>query len=679
MPDPAHRFIDATVRPLGDNAELEIAARNELAASIDRTGDATGDSLDIAAERLEHVDRRKRGNWWKYILYAVTGIVSVVTLSLTGKSYFLWRNALMDIGFWGSYGWSSSPGTLDKWMAKDLTPEQRLILLGDTSRNGKADQFRALWESDPENPAYFADYATAHISEKSTLPPDFLETGRRLDPGNAWFAILSAGVLAEEAIDRTFRGTTTSPGGLKLKVVKDQGKLDEALALLHEAASEKRFDTYLLDLLEQRIPLVPKRTDSVDQMFPIAYMAGLSIPNMRIRYLADGVSVKAIQLANDDDLEGFRRLLADWDAFADTYVRADHATLVDVMLAMATVRTALKPLQEAATDLGLMEEAARLKALDDRFEARKSALSSRIDPNKDVALRSSILAGLTVPLVALQTARAPVIQPEDLEPGRLADHALMGRVLSQFAWLVLGLTLLAAGLFRFRGSRLNRRLSARLEYLLRPVDWLWIAVIGLLVPLVYYQLIYRFTPLGGREWSLKGNFVSAGQFGAMLLLMVVLPVVIARWRLALRAGCAGMECGRNCIAWVAVIIGALALPLAGASFFAGGFGQVVAIIAGCLLGMLLLYVIFIGSRALFSSHAGVLRRVTVSRVLTPAYAMGMLLMLALVPLYHAEERRWIANDRLLEVSVDAPSMGRFEYEVTQALKQEVVEIYEGNP
>jgi hypothetical protein len=77
MPDPAERFIEAATSPLADNPELQIAARHELAGVIGNAGPGTGDSLDTAAARLE----QRRSGKWRYILYAITGIISAVVLA----------------------------------------------------------------------------------------------------------------------------------------------------------------------------------------------------------------------------------------------------------------------------------------------------------------------------------------------------------------------------------------------------------------------------------------------------------------------------------------------------------------------------------------------------------------------------------------------------------------------
>ncbi len=677
MSDPAERFLDAATAPLVENAELQFMARRELEGAISTAVPGSGDSLADAAEQLESVGRRPHAKWWSLTLYAVTGILSVGILASSVKSLLQLRQTNGIIGFFGPMGSPGTPDDLDKKLGLKLTPDQKLLLLGDTRRSGPADRKKGLWESEPENPAYFADYTAAHLSEHSALPPDFLETAKKIDPDNAWFTAIAAAESARLSLDQAARATST-PGGVKIKAIKDQAKLVEALDLMRQAASRKRFDSYQTALLRQRIPLLPKRTDWADQMVPIAYVAGLTAPNMKLKGLSDAVSAEAIRLAKDKDPDGFKRLLADWRSFMEIYAPSEPTTLVDALVAVLVMRGPLKAFQEAATDLGLAEEAAWAKALDDRFEEWKTATKAHVDPNEDLAMRSGLLAGLALPTVLKQSRRAPVLQPADLEPGRLADHALMGRIQSLAGWLLLGLVSLAAGLYRFRGSLLTRRLSAQLAGLLRPVDWAWIFGVGILLPLLYHLAIVRFTPLGGREWSLKASafMVPAGQFSAMIWMMVLLPVMIARQRLARRGAVLGWTRTRQILGWIAVVSAAASLPAFGWALAGEKPSETPLHIAGGLLLVPQLYLLVIGFRALFSRQAGLLRRVSVSRVLLPAYAAGMLAMMLAVPLHYAEERHWIAKDRLTEVGVDEPGIGPHEWEIAQSMRAELLEILE---
>ena len=47
--------------------------------------------------------------------------------------------------------------------------------------------------------------------------------------------------------------------------------------------------------------------------------------------------------------------------------------------------------------------------------------------------------------------------------------------------------------------------------------------------------------------------------------------------------------------------------------------------------------------------------------------------------FHEEEKHWVAQDRLMEITTEAPSMNRFEYEVSQAMTRELQELLKEVP
>ncbi len=675
MPDAAERFIAAATAPMADNPELQIAAGNELRESIARADSPRADSLEQAAEYLEQKPGSS-GGWWKIGLYVCAGIVSVLALVAFARSFVEFR-AIHSLAT-GTGAGPYDRSFLDTRLGSHLTPDQRLLLLGDTRKNLRSGRIKALWDSDPGNPAYFADYSIVFASDHGSLPPTFRKTAQELDPDNAWFVAIAAGVTAQEGIDRSKKPTLT-PGGAKLLPVKNQAKVDAAIRIFHEAAQLERFDSYQGALLKRRISLLPGRTDVASQGAPLAYLAGMSTLNLRLRSLADAISIKANQLAIAGDKEGFRSLLEDWDRFVPKYAAVQNTNLVDALLAYVFVRNPLKALAEAATELGMPEEARRLKALDQRMEERQTAMKTRPSAAGDkISLHSSLLAGMSTPVVAKQTMTPVPITPEELEPGRMADHALAGRILSLLGWLVLGLALLAAGLYRFRGGMLPRALSARMTGLLRPGDWAWIIGGGILLPFACHWIVTEMTPLGAKDWSLKASMfmVPSGQSAAMIWLMVLLPLLIARQRLGRRAGAAGVESRTSFRAWVAVLPGILAIPCFGAVFLAGNASESVLIAAGSLLAAIQLYALVIGFRALFSRSGQLLRRIALSRILLPAYATGMLLLAGMTFAYHAAEKRWLAQDTLMMWTAEKPGIGRYEYDVTRQFQKEFLELLE---
>ena len=164
--------------------------------------------------------------------------------------------------------------------------------------------------------------------------------------------------------------------------------------------------------------------------------------------------------------------------------------------------------------------------------------------------------------------------------------------------------------------------------MLRPVDYSWLLGAGLLLPYAYAMGVNRCTPLGGRDWGLKGlnGLLPMAQFLGMALLMLVVPVLVARWRLGLRAGCFGLGGGRSWLGWIAVLGAAVGIPLSGwiapieshRDAWQPMLLGLAALPAGWLLAVSL--------RALFGSdRLRLLTRGVIARALVPVYAVAMLL------------------------------------------------------
>ena len=668
MPDPSERFLDSATAPLADNAELQVMARRELEGCL---VDGEAEALVEAAESLEKPGSRRR---WKIALYAVTAVVSIVSLGLLGRMMHSIQGFRMMLDPISTMG-ISDDGKTRAHLGKNLNAEQRLLLFGDTSKTYPAERFKALWDSDSGNPAYFADYSLHYIQSHRSLPPDFLVTAAKLDPDNAWFTVVAAGVTARRAVERErLTKTQTKQGILHGYKILDQARLDEAVRLLELASRQSRFESYQPELMARRIALLPERSDFASQLPGRIYLSEFTSGSFHLSEAMKAADAAAWQAADRRDSARFRQIADWWELNLQNWVKAPCPDIIHELVLQASLNLAADRLSKTTLP-DLKETNERWRPVSDRILANKEEADRR---EWDVApkLRGSMIAGLSLPLLTMQLKSPIPITDADLKPGRLVDHEWFARLSSAVVWLILWVTAVEAMVYRRRSSLMARRLSRGLEDLLKPTDWAWILGAGVFLPFLFYLAIYRLTPLGARDWSIAASayLVPAGQVAAMGFLMILLPVLVARWRLGRRGAMLGWQKGRAWMGWTAVICGALSLPVFGLSFANGKGSEAVMMTAAALLGILVLTWLVIGIRAIFSKRPALLRRVTLSRVLVPAYALGMLLMAASMPLYHAAEKRWLARDRLMEITPEAPAMSRYEWEVAQAMRAELLEV-----
>lgn len=724
MPDPAERFLAAATAPLGDNAELQVMARRELEGCLVDGGEEALEEATVVLEK----GKPRRG--WKIALYAVTAVVSIVSLGVLARLLPMipaFRTLLSPFTATSP----PSPAKMEARLGKGLNTEQRLLLFGDTSKTDPAERYKALWTSDPENPAFFADYALHYIDEHDRLPSDFLETADKLDPDNAWFTVVAAGVTAKNSVKRNRLSPRdpkdTAPG----YTILDQSRMDEAVELLKEAARKSRFESYQQSLMAERIAHLPPRTDFSSQLSKWLYLGQFPSDSSHFMPAYEVADAAAWQAEDAGDSKAFLKIVEWWEPNLLNFIKADAlAVFGHGLIARATLGGTAR--RYTATSLPETDDLyASWEPIFYWMQSEGEDRSYR-EIDEKLRLKGGMVAGMILPITAKQTREAPRITDADLKPGRMVDHELFARVSAAVVWLLFGLILLAAALYRHRASLLVRRISGRLEDLLKPVDWAGILGAGVVLPFLFYLAIYRLTPLGARDWSIAASafIVPAGQVASMGFLMIVLPVLVARWRLGKRGAMLGWRDGDAWMGWTGVACGVLALPIFGSTFMVEGEGGPVMLIAGgilgilllggrwlygwrysrsghgwmavvcgaislpifgfslsnvkgseavmmiaaALLGILVLTGLIIGIRAVFSKRPALLRRVTLSRVLVPAYALGMLLMAASMPLYHAAEKRWLAQDRLMEITPEAPALSRYEWEVAQAMRAELLEI-----
>ena len=160
---------------------------------------------------------------------------------------------------------------------------------------------------------------------------------------------------------------------------------------------------------------------------------------------------------------------------------------------------------------------------------------------------------------------------------------------------------------------------------------------GILLPLIYHFAIVRFTPLGGREMELESDrpfILPAGQFSAMIWMMILLPVDDREADALARTGCGALGwTGERQISWDGSrwFPPAVSLPAFGLDFARDNSNRTAPSWRGCLLLPPQLYLL-VGHRfprLVLEAKAGLsAARDRFPECLLPAYAAGVLLMVA---------------------------------------------------
>jgi hypothetical protein len=174
---------------------------------------------------------------------------------------------------------------------------------------------------------------------------------------------------------------------------------------------------------------------------------------------------------------------------------------------------------------------------------------------------------------------------------------------------------------------------------------------------------------------MRGDFPSVMfQCIASLLLLILLPLVITRWRLGKRGRLLGLSCRPQWLALALVLLTAFCVPLADlAPTIPSAMNHLVYLLLG-LLALALLWLLVAALRVIFGRPGHALRRTTTGRTLTAAWTFALLLMCLSLPFLYQNERHWIQQDRLLEISAETPGFTRHEWQITEILRTELRDL-----
>lgn len=662
-----HPLIEAVTKPLANNAEQRLAANALLGESFV----ADDSTVEETLARLEQADGKRFPRLWRVCLH-VCAAVAFLLLAIPAVKL---RQAWLASGLSGSMG-----GEALSLLPENLTPSQRL-LVGDPALPTLR-QKELLHLSDPNRADFYTEYAGVYASDFKKLPDGYLETTARIDPDNAFHLYNAAARDGGDSFERV-KPAKPRPeryfGGKRIRelpdeavwTIKDEAKFNEALELIAKAATLPRYDTYETSLMEARLPLFPQ-----DRIIPriraIAFAAGQTTQVISLRKVVDLIAAKAYFLSLAGDKEGFLELHADSEELLAQLAHSPESSLVGELVFAVCASGTANAFHFGAERLGLPELAGEMQRRRQAFIDDANMREQREDTMSDhIETQASSLAALTAPMIGRQVADPPPIDPETFTPGRLSEYDLFSSVLLALGVVKLALAALAVFILRALLPLPVKVISKRFDLLLRPVDWAWVAG-AVIVPIAFTLLITRYTPLGGRNFSIHHNemlFPAAHHLLVILLLLTIPPLVI-RWRLGKCLDAFGMAGAFRPFLLIPPVIGFIALLFAHPVIqrFSHWQDELImvplAMIAGAwgisiLIGFLSIH---------FGKREPRIARAAALSALPAALSFSIILLAALVPIYRESAERWIARDELTRAVVGG--LSPFEAEVTRRKRSE---------
>ena len=675
-------LVELATEPLAGQEE-ERSVAQDLRARIEESGVSDAEVAEAVA-LLGKADRRGIVRHWKKVLYVVVGILVVVGVVQNVRM----RAALPMLTDMGGFH-SDEPAPKVQRPAR-FSESELLLLYGREDAVGEAEKWKPLWESQPQNPVYFAEYVAGVLQDTNTVPDEILQKAAEIDPDNAWYMALKAGVLLKESVERGKRADRERKDLKAFEyTVKNEETFLQGLALLHDVARKPKYDSYQEEMMRERIRVMGKPRDWFGFIAQLAYVAGDSTPGLTgMMSFSRALAVEAGRCAEKGDREGCLRAFAAWERIASHLVEDGHA-MVDLLVAKVVMTEPAANFRDAALKLGMEKEA---KRFDDLARWQYEDWASRNGPNRNRKLsqddilmekKASMMGSLALPMLGHQVRKPPVLTADDMQPSRLMEYAFLLRVLVGCGSVVLLFAAGAAALRLACSSKQNLVLSRRFDGMLPARDWLGILLIGGVLPVLWYGLICYGTPLSPRDWSprLGMMYVFPLQFASAVILLLALTSALVSWKCDRRLA---LLCGRSRLPkwrWVMVALAFLAVPLSGALLPLLGFMPYISSrflillwAAAAFAAVPLLWMLFRIIKPVFGKKDTTPRTATLIRMALPGVCAGIVTLSAAVPFLQWEERHWLAKDRLMVITPEAPAMTRYEWEVTQVLRGELQEL-----
>jgi hypothetical protein len=674
-------FVDAVMAPLGEDPFRRELLEECLAVAETYPCAREGDSIEAATQRMQATARSFRGRSRLVLLLPALLLLVAAWFSILGLP--AWKSLdRIYLANRMSAGWSSMCCTHEgvpdsprfgkeparyederplRRVISRMDPEQRLLLLGDLSATTEDARWKAVWDRYPHEPAHFLAYAIKYHKVHKQWPPDLVETGEKLDPGNGWFRFIAAEEKIELSIgvppparltpeERRARGAKPPVKPPKPeRVILKPAVFAEGQAMLEQALAMPRWDDYFVRLEQIRFEATPVAEDfgahAAGHVLAICQPEDWANGWLELRAYNDAFALAAAQAAKDGDRERLDQLgkllrqtgqhLADMPA---DYVARMVARNLQVNGGRAIAK-AWDDLDERAKARPFED---LVRDLDPKRHPRPTLPPDALDEHRASGFVLKSYSGMREPY---STA---VTEPE-LRGGRLAEYAMYERFVvhagAAFAFLVA----LVLALAMRRDRKLLGSLPLRLTDLLRPSDRWRILALGLLLPLAVYLLFTR------GEWlAPRGTGVNAQRFFLWLLQVIslgisviLLTLYLTRHCLHHRGGMLAMELrGARHMLWMGGLSLAL-IPIAAllprVMDRSGYLTMICWVCAGFMAGMPFLWLLNLAACQFGGNPARRLHRALLLPSLLWPMALLMLLAAVAIPILQSEERRWIAH------------------------------------
>ncbi len=515
--DAENELVRALMEPLPKTGYLTEAVRHMTAHARHRLPESFPTACAETTEHFRTVKAPSRHGKTKLLLAALLGLAVAAAFIVPGAA----RRELKLLLVTQAGQLPYHPGAalngqqvIRERILSRVSPADGEILFGDLTAQKAEDRWKALAEREPMNPGRYADAALGYLRSNGKLPPDFIEKGEVLDPGNGWYACIQARVMM-----------SNQPHG-------EIGVLKRSVKLLEQAVATPRFEDPSRATWDQRVALLPEEELWAD-VVPAARFIDREMPGTGYRFPpgSELMAVDAAIMRAAAYPELLKPLVPTWiDLFGHSIRNARTRAELVSFLRHPYALGSISPLVSFLDNDGLPEHAKIMTGLGMQMQA--------------VLVAEASSAGAPSSLLAADASTIPSHDSALTRPGIAAEWAMHERLIGWGSVLLLGLLLLIH-LAVLQSNRGYDRLAERLGQILRRSDHLLIFLISLGLPLLLYAIATRLPGHGLLTMPLAQEkdprfTLLAILHGAWILAVPLLALEATRWRLAVRGRALGM-------------------------------------------------------------------------------------------------------------------------------------------
>ena len=539
--DKLNQSLDLFTEGLRSDPEIRLDIRKELQSHLEEKiaaeaahGNSNEESIELAlkmfgspvevADGLAAANRRRMKLRARLRLLAGTLLIPAVIICAFFSMGMASSFSMLDLFDRFKAPTDSLLDISKKSFSFDLfryyTPEQKLILDGDRTRKTNFEQQKAIWEKFPDNRIYAANYVLSLIAwcyngkNRDSILTE-IDRVSRVDPENALYNYLAAGILLKDACDEVQLPRVDRKAKPQYRFeLKDRALLGKAMHEYLAGVNKKYCCSYTNELLKQRLQIMGEADSLPGQFEQMAIGAGVILPHLNLfrssgRYMPEYAGILIKEGKNQEALQ----YLKTWKQFI-RHVNSDSDYLITVLVTDVIARVDAEKLPPLYDKLGMAETA---KTVATEAEAIHKPVQNWRDARKQITNtmcleRGSILANMLLPGLDREfTAR-------ELAPARYVEY-----VFCQKITLVLINLVFITGLLLAIGAALYWRLRIGSRLLLLsppPLTILKILGFGVVLPWIAYFALSQIELLSGCDFGFRINGTRfATQMGLLLLLI----------------------------------------------------------------------------------------------------------------------------------------------------------------